>query len=131
MRKMSVGKNRDDDENNNRGDAAVKIGVTKIRPGVARGDGDFGSVICFQGVFADEIFFVESKEARDGANKSAAKNAAGQFFPVAALESFEKGNADARGGGDFLQRDAAQFALAPEMVAEIGSGHGKRAATAL
>ena len=80
----------------------------------------------FERVFGDQAVFIEAQKARDRANESAIEHAAGQLVPLIILDGFEETRADARGGGNFLQGDAAHFAFAFQMFAERCRRHSQK-----
>ena len=73
---------------------------------------------CFLNVLGQHAVFVESQETRRGTNEAAIESAAGQLVPLTAFEGFKETSADARGSGNFIERNAAHFALAFQMFAE-------------
>jgi hypothetical protein len=75
-------------------------------------DAGFGAAFRFESIFRDQAVFVETKEAGNCADKSTVKNAAGQLVPLLIFQCYKKARSDARGGGNFFQRDASHFPLA-------------------
>ena len=63
------------------------------------------------------------KITRDGAHKSVVEYAAGEFLPLFVFEGFQEARADARGRGEFLQRNFAHLALTLQAFAKISPGH--------
>lgn len=75
-------------------------------------DPRFGAAFRLESIFRDQAIFVETKEARNCADESAIENAAGQLVPLLVFQSHKKSRRNARGGGNFFQRDASHFPLA-------------------
>ena len=69
------------------------------------------------------ILFVESQEMRHGADEPAVEHAARQALPLFVFQCFQEARADARGRGDFVQRDAAHFSLAFQGLPKSALGH--------
>ena len=65
-----------------------------------------------QVVLGEKGFFIETKIAGDGADKTAVENATGEFVPILVFEGFQKTGTDARRQCDFFQRHLAQFTFA-------------------
>src|SRR5437660_12203839 len=74
-------------------------------------------------ILAQERFLIETQIASDGAHKSVAKDSPGQLGPIFIFEGLDKTGADARGLGEFLHRNFAQFALALQAFTKISLGH--------
>ena len=72
----------------------------------------FGAAFRFESIFRDQAIFVETKEAGNCADKSAVENAPWQLVPLLIFQCYKKARGDARGGGNFFQRDASHFPLA-------------------
>src|SRR5712692_10742545 len=76
-----------------------------------------------QVVLAEERFFIKAQIARDGAHKAVAKDAAGELVPIFIFEGPDEAGADARGLGELVHGDLAQFPFALQTLAKISPGH--------
>lgn len=63
-------------------------------------------------VLRQKRFLIEPEVVGNRANESAVEDPAGKPVPFLVFERFQKTGSDARGLGDFLQRNLAQFPLA-------------------
>ncbi len=75
------------------------------------------------GIFGEHAVLVHAQVAANGANKAAVKGGAGEGLPLFGFQGFEIARADARCDGDFVERDAAHFALPLQALAKTGGGH--------
>ncbi len=65
-----------------------------------------------QGIFGDDIFFIEAQVTGHGSHKSAVKDSAGKLLPLFAFDGLQEARGNARGGGYLLESDAAHFPFA-------------------
>ena len=70
------------------------------------------------GVLGQHGFRVQAQKLRRAAHESAVKDAAGQAIPMLGFQRVEEARADARGRGNFFERDAAHLPLSAQMYAE-------------
>jgi hypothetical protein len=56
--------------------------------------------------------------------KPAIENSTGHLIPLFVLERVQKSSPNARGGADFIERNAAHLAFAAQMLAESGFRSG-------
>src|ERR1700733_7404094 len=71
-----------------------------------------GAAFRFKGILRDEVVLVQTEKPCNCADKPAIENASGQLVPLLIFQCYKKARSDARGGGNFLQRDASHFPLA-------------------
>ena len=102
--------NNDQSDHDNR--AAAGRQLRGISAGTLRGDVDVHSLVGPQRVLGDQTVLIEPQKTRDRANESAIEDAAGKLLPLIFFNCFQETRADARGGGNFFQRNAAHFAFA-------------------
>jgi hypothetical protein len=74
-------------------------------------------------IFAEQRLFIQAQVARDGAHKPVAKDTAGQFRPILIFQGLDETGADARGFGQFVHGNIAQFTLALQAFTKISPGH--------
>ena len=88
-----------------------------------------GLIAAGQVEFGEQILFVQAQVSGDGADESAAENAAGKLVPLFIFDGLEKLRADAGAASHFGQGHLAHFALALHLFAEITFGHVQEACT--
>jgi len=101
-----------EDHDEQRGGEKDRAPLARNFDGRIGNDAGVGAMLGFESVFGDKAIFVEAEEAGDGADEAAIEDAAGELVPLVAFEGFEEAGADACGGGDFLEGDAAHFSFA-------------------
>jgi hypothetical protein len=71
-----------------------------------------GPPLGLQGIFGDEIVFVQPQVAPDGSNKPAVKDAPGKLVPLLILKGFQEPRRDPRGGRHLFQGHTPKLTLA-------------------
>ncbi len=66
-------------------------------------------------ILCDHLLFIETQIIRISSNETADENAARKLRKILCFQRLEKSNAYLGGVRDFLERDAAHFALAPQI----------------
>ena len=76
-----------------------------------------------QNIFRDNVFFVETQVMSNGPDKAPVEDAAGKLIPLFIFDGLKKTSGDARRGRNLIERHAAHFALALQIVAKSPFGH--------